>query len=162
MWIGLAALGGWVWGSFLNTVVDRTPRLGDPRGTGPLRPVRSRCGTCGTTVAWYDLVPILSYWALGGRCRTCHSPIGRRTVAVEIATPALFAAFAWLLGKLVGYPALGALAGFGLATVSWLVVAVPLLIEGRQPRPVFLGLGVGLFAALAATAVVMALSVMTA
>jgi leader peptidase (prepilin peptidase)/N-methyltransferase len=160
-WIACAIAGGWVWGSFLNTVIDRTPHPGHPAGSRVLRPLRSRCEGCGGQIAWHDLVPVLSYLVLRGRCRKCDAEISPRTVVVEILSPVLFGGFAWLLTLITGYPALGALAVFGLATLSWLVVAVPLLIEGRQPKPAFLGAGVGLFAALAATAVVIAISVMS-
>ncbi len=160
-WIALAALVGWAWGSFLNTVVDRTPLAGKAAEGGLLHPPRSRCASCSVTLAWFDLVPIGSYLALRGRCRSCGAEIGRRTLAVESLTPALFAGFAWLLASIEGFSAWGALAGFGFATLSWLIVAVPLLIEGRHPRRVFLALGIGLLAGLAITAAVMAVDVMT-
>jgi prepilin signal peptidase PulO-like enzyme (type II secretory pathway) len=161
-WIALAAVVGWLWGSFLNTVVDRTPLARQPAGDELLQPPRSRCPRCSASLAWFDLVPIGSYLALRGRCRSCGAEIGGRTLAIEGLTPALFAVFAWLLAQIEGYPAWSALAGFGFATLSWLIVAVPLLVEGRQPRPAFVALGVGLMASLAITAVVVALDVIAA
>lgn len=157
----MAGLAGWAWGSFLNTVVDRTPLAGKAATGDLLHPPRSLCANCSVTLAWFDLVPIGSYLALRGRCRSCGAEIGRRTLVVEGLTPALFAGFAWLLARIEGHSAWGALAGFGFATLSWLIVAVPLLLEGRQPRRAFLALGIGLLAALAITAAVMALDVMT-
>jgi leader peptidase (prepilin peptidase)/N-methyltransferase len=158
-WITLAALLGWPWGSFLNTAVDRTPLAGQPATESLLRPPRSRCRGCAAALPWYDLVPIWSWLRLRGRCRACGARIGVRTLAVECATPALFSGYAWLLAQVADYSAWGALAGFGFATLSWLLVAVPLLLEGRQPRPKFLVVGLGLFAALALTVMVTALDV---
>ncbi len=160
-WIGLAALAGWLWGSFLNTAVDRAPHWGQTATESLLRPSRSRCRGCATVLPWYDLVPVWSWLRLRGRCRTCGARIGWRTLALECATPALFSSYAWLLAQVRDYVAWGALAGFGFAALSWLLVAVPLLLEGRQPRTGFLALGVGLFAALALTAVVTALDVVS-
>ena len=159
VWIGVAALLGWPWGSFLNTAVDRAPLAGKPATESLLHPSRSRCRGCATVLPWYDLVPIWSWLRLRGRCRTCVARIGARTLALECATPALFAGYAWLLAQVRDYAAWSALAGFGFATLSWLLVAVPLLLEGRQARTGFVAIGVGLFAALALTAVVTALDV---
>ncbi len=58
-------------GSFLNVVITRLP---DPNQS-IVRP-RSRCDACGRAVASYDLVPIISYLILRGRCRFCHAKIG--------------------------------------------------------------------------------------
>lgn len=159
--IWIATLVGWLLGSFLNTLVDRTAHTGEP--SAPLfQPVRSRCPKCEAQLHWYDLLPIASYLLLQGHCRICHAAIGRRTLVVEVLTPILFAGFAWLLTMIEGYPAWGAVAGFGFGALSWLIVAVLLLLEGRAPRPTFLAMGMGLFAALAVTAIVMALDAMTA
>ncbi|MBU6429999.1 MAG: A24 family peptidase, partial [Cyanobacteria bacterium REEB65] len=46
----------------------------------------SACPACGNPIAWYDNIPILSWVALGGRCRKCKAPISARYPAVEIAT----------------------------------------------------------------------------
>jgi len=153
-WIALAALVGWPWGSFLNTAVDRAPLAGQPASESMLHPSRSRCRGCSAALPWYDLVPIGSWLLLRGRCRSCGTRIGSRTLALECATPALFSGYAWLLEQIGDHAAWGALAGFGFATLSWLLVAVPLLVEGRQPRTGFLAFGIGLFGALALTAVV--------
>ena len=160
MGIVLAVAVGWVWGSFLNLLVDRTPRAGRPSAGTALRPARSHCPGCGVQLAWRDLVPIVSYLALRGRCRACGTAIGRRTLVVECLTPLLFGGFAYALVNIQGHAAWGAVAGFGFAALSWLLVAVPLLIEGRPPKSRFLIIGMGLLAALCASAVVLALDAM--
>jgi leader peptidase (prepilin peptidase)/N-methyltransferase len=159
-WIALATAAGWVWGSFLNLLVDRTPLAGRPFVATPLRPARSICLSCGVQLGWRDLVPVASYLLLRGRCGTCGAAIGRRTLAVECLTPLLFGACAFGLARIERRAGWGALAGFGFATLSWLLVAVPLLIEGRRPRPRFLAVGAGLLAALAVTALALALDVL--
>jgi leader peptidase (prepilin peptidase) / N-methyltransferase len=84
--IAVAAAYGLVFGSFLNVVVYRLPRE-----MSLLRP-RSHCPACGATVRWFDNVPVLSYLALGGRCRGCRGPISPRYPLVELLTGALLAA----------------------------------------------------------------------
>ena len=83
---GLAALGGLIIGSFLNVVAHRLPR-----GESLVRP-GSRCPGCGTAIAPYDNVPVLSWLALRGRCRHCAAPISARYPLVELVTGALWAA----------------------------------------------------------------------
>jgi leader peptidase (prepilin peptidase) / N-methyltransferase len=72
-------------GSFLNVVAARLPE-GRPLSSPP-----SSCLSCGTRVAWYDNVPVVSYLVLRGRCRSCGAPIGLRYAAVELATALLVA-----------------------------------------------------------------------
>lgn len=65
-------------GSAANAVIDRLPRR-ESWFAG-----RSHCDKCGHELGVWDLVPIFSYLSLGGKCRYCHSPIGRRNLVVEI------------------------------------------------------------------------------
>jgi leader peptidase (prepilin peptidase)/N-methyltransferase len=57
-------------GSFLNVWAIRTLE-----GTTVLRPRHSHCPSCGTRLTWRDLIPVLSWLLLRGRCRTCNQPI---------------------------------------------------------------------------------------
>ena len=75
-------------GSFLNVVIHRLPR-----GLSLVSP-RSRCPGCETEIRARDNVPVVSYVALKGKCRTCSSRIGSRYVAVELLTAAVFVLFA--------------------------------------------------------------------
>lgn len=64
--------------SFLNVVIYRVPRhLGFVKG-------RSCCPACGARLRFEDLVPIVSWVALKGRCRYCKAPISVRDTAVEL------------------------------------------------------------------------------
>ncbi len=56
---------GAVVGSFLNVCIYRLPKHESVAWPG------SHCPTCSHAIAWYDNIPILSYVALGGRCRQC-------------------------------------------------------------------------------------------
>ncbi len=64
--------------SFLNVVIYRLPRkiqftLG-----------KSMCTSCGHKLAANDLVPIISWLSLKGKCRYCGEPISVRYTVVEL------------------------------------------------------------------------------
>ena len=80
----LVAVGGLVWGSFLNVVIYRLP-LGLNLSKPP-----SACPACGTRIKPYDNIPVLSYLVLGGKCRACGKPIPFSYVLAEILTPLAF------------------------------------------------------------------------
>lgn len=92
----LAAVFGLIVGSFLNVVIYRLP-LGQAL-TG-----RSRCPGCGHQLKTPDLVPVVSYLALGGRCRYCGVRLPPRYVWVELLTAGLFALTAWRFGVDAGW-----------------------------------------------------------
>lgn len=50
---------------------------------------RSRCDACGRPLAARELVPLVSFFALGGRCRSCRVPIDPRHTVLELAAAAL-------------------------------------------------------------------------
>jgi leader peptidase (prepilin peptidase)/N-methyltransferase len=72
-------------GSFLNVVIARLPA-----GRSVVSP-GSACPRCGSTIAWYDNLPVLSYVLLRARCRACRNPISWRYPAVELICGVLFA-----------------------------------------------------------------------
>jgi leader peptidase (prepilin peptidase)/N-methyltransferase len=72
-------------GSFLNVCIWRLPR-----GESLVRPA-SRCPRCGSSIVALDNVPILSWLALGGRCRHCAGPISTRYPLVEAVVGLQFA-----------------------------------------------------------------------
>ena len=73
-------------GSFLNVVAARLPERRS------LVHPRSACVSCGTEIAWYDNLPLVSFIALRGRCRSCGTRISWRYPAVELATSLLVVA----------------------------------------------------------------------
>lgn len=82
-YIFVAAIFGLVIGSFLNVVIYRLH-------TGRSLNDRSHCLSCGRQLEWYELLPLVSYLALRGRCRTCQSLIPYRYALVETLTAAAF------------------------------------------------------------------------
>ncbi len=57
---------------------------------------RSRCRHCDRQLAWFELVPVISFVMSRGRCRTCRAPIGWQAPLTEIAGALIaFAAVAW-------------------------------------------------------------------
>ncbi|WP_240126869.1 prepilin peptidase [Thermomonas alba] len=111
-------------GSFLNVVILRLPRrlewqwkreareiLEIPELYEPPPPgvvvERSHCPHCGHQLAWYENIPLLSWLALGGRCRSCKTPISLQYPLVELLTGLLFLACVWRFG--FGWKGFGAL-----------------------------------------------------
>jgi leader peptidase (prepilin peptidase) / N-methyltransferase len=72
-------------GSFLNVLAARIPLR-----RSVVKP-RSACLSCGSELAWYDNVPLVSYALLRGRCRSCGVRISALYPAVELATALLVA-----------------------------------------------------------------------
>ena len=83
------ALFGMSIGSMLNVCVDRIPS-----GQSIVRPP-SHCPSCNRRLSGIDLIPILSYVFLRGRCRYCGAGIPFRIFIVELATALLFGLIAW-------------------------------------------------------------------
>jgi leader peptidase (prepilin peptidase)/N-methyltransferase len=73
-------------GSFLNVCIYRIPKE-ESIATPP-----SHCGSCGTTLKALDLIPILSYLILRGKCRYCGEKISFRYPFIELITGVLVTA----------------------------------------------------------------------
>ena len=85
----LGALAGLTFGSFLNVCVSRWPRR-----ESIVQP-RSHCRGCGRTLRWWENVPLVSWLALIGRCRTCRAWIGWRYPIVELSVAAAWGVSIW-------------------------------------------------------------------
>lgn len=104
-------------GSFINVVALRY----DPEGGGvfgrQLRG-RSRCPHCGGTLGWRELIPIASFVAQKGRCRSCRGKISLRYPTVELlsglALTAVFALFGFSPDALI----------FSLAALALILVSL--------------------------------------
>ncbi len=80
---------GLIVGSFLNVVAYRY-------GTGQgIARGRSKCFSCRKTLAWYELVPILSFIFLRAKCGSCKSKISWQYPLVELITGLVFTGIAW-------------------------------------------------------------------
>lgn len=67
-------------GSFLNVLIARFGKSGAHLTN------RSACPDCGHSLQWWELIPVLSFIALRGRCARCGQPIHWQYPIVEIAT----------------------------------------------------------------------------
>jgi len=95
-------------GSFANVLIYRLPM-----GLSIVSP-GSRCPSCSAQIRWFDNIPIVSYFILGGRCRVCKTTISPRYPLVEALSGLLFAAVVFRVGI---QPATAALALFAWALV---------------------------------------------
>lgn len=86
--VAVAGLLGLIFGSFLNVVIWRVPR-----GLSVVSPP-SACPGCAMELRATDNVPVVSWVALGGRCRNCRMSISVRYPIVELITGFLFAVIA--------------------------------------------------------------------
>lgn len=75
---------GIVIGSFLNVCIYRIPKEESIAAGG------SSCQSCGSRLTAIDLVPILSYAALGGKCRHCKTKISMQYPIIEIITGIIY------------------------------------------------------------------------
>ena len=104
---------GAIVGSFVGAALIRLPK-GESVVSG-----RSRCDGCGRALALVELVPIVSFMVLRGRCRACRATIDRWQFAAEIG------------GAMVGVAAAlfardGAMLGIGLV-LGWQLLLLGLL-----------------------------------
>ncbi len=79
-------------GSFLNVVIYRLPN------NKSIVSPPSSCGSCGHRLGPIDLVPVLSYVFLRGRCRHCGAKFSPRYPLVEVLTGGLFSLLYWRFG----------------------------------------------------------------
>ena len=93
-------------GSFANVLIHRLPM-----GLSIVSP-GSRCPSCSARIRWFDNIPIVSYFILGGRCHACKMVISPRYPLVEALSGFLFAAMLFRFGI---QPATAALALFAWA-----------------------------------------------
>lgn len=132
---------GTCWFSFANTAARRYCA-----GISPWAG-RSRCPACGAVLGPAELIPVVSWLFLRGRCRHCRARIPLRELLVELAGGAAALLCRWR------YAAAGPLCE-GLFGLSWaallalfacgLLLAVSLVDAQMQLIPDFLVIGLGL------------------
>lgn len=118
-------------GSFLGVLIKRWPQ------GQPVALARSACPHCRHELAPLDMVPILSFLWLKGRCRYCGAPFGLFHLAIELA--ALCVAVA-VISADNGWPAWAdAALGWALLTAAWIdaenfrlpdLITLPLILAG--------------------------------
>lgn len=106
-------------GSFLNVIIYRST-IGESWVSG-----RSHCEKCKKQIAWYDNIPLLSYFLLGGKCRHCKKSLSLSHPVIEGITGALFVWWyfaGFLFFKLTQQPFVV------LQPLFWLAVGLILLV----------------------------------
>lgn len=98
-------------GSFLNVCIYRIPR--DESISYP----PSHCTNCGTRIKWYDLIPIISYIFLGGKCRACKDRISIKYPIIELFTGIVFLCLYLMYG-------------FSLSFIKYIVFVSILIVIG--------------------------------
>lgn len=77
IWMLIFAIYGIVIGSFLNVCIYRIPLKESVVSN------RSHCMKCGKQIKWYDLIPLVSYLLLDGKCRYCKDKISVQYPLIE-------------------------------------------------------------------------------
>jgi len=152
--IVLAGLAGLVFGSFLNTCATRWPR--NESATKP----RSHCRACERTLRWWENIPLISWLALRGRCRTCRERIGGRYLLVELVVALLWAFAVWKIfnaapelnyGRMSYSASVELAEGLARIIFLWILVALAVLdVENfwLPDKLIWPGIGLGLALAL--------------
>lgn len=107
-------------GSFLNVYIMRSYE-----GRSPFRG-RSKCDTCQRTLGIGDLIPIISYLVVRGKCRTCSARLTIQYPLVELATGVLFALAYWRIFP-DGFTT-ASMADIGELVRLWLFLAVIIIL----------------------------------
>jgi leader peptidase (prepilin peptidase)/N-methyltransferase len=146
-WIepAVAGLFGLLFGSFLNVLVYRLPKMLEAQwarecesvsvdvAAAPEKPAfnlltpNSHCPACGHHIRWFENIPLLSYIGLRGKCSACGARISLRYPLVELVTGLLFAFCLHRWGSTV---AAAAWCAFGsvllaLALIDWDTTLLP-------------------------------------
>jgi leader peptidase (prepilin peptidase)/N-methyltransferase len=127
-----AGLLGLAFGSFLNVCLSRWPA-----GESIVLP-SSHCRPCGRTLAWWENIPLVSWLALRGRCRSCRVWIGWRYPLVEFSVGVLWALIGWRLFEplqysdiptqfAVGQQSIGLLPAIAAMIFLWMLVGIAVL-----------------------------------
>jgi len=83
---------GAILGSFLGVVAERIPPLVmEEEGAGNLLFPASHCPACNHSLSAWENIPVISWCALRGRCRHCHTSIPLRLLLVEVFSATFFA-----------------------------------------------------------------------
>ena len=113
-------------GSFLNVVIYRMPR-----GLGLGKPVYSFCPNCKHRLEVPDLIPLLSWLFLRGKCRHCKVKVSSRYFFVELLNGAIWSGIwyqyfvaGWDPARAVVY-ALAASALVAIIFIDWEVLMIP-------------------------------------
>ena len=144
LFLGTLFVFGSLVGSFLNVVIYRLPVMMQREWRSDclaflekpaeaeqepfnLAVPRSRCGNCGHQISALENIPMLSYLWLGGKCRSCKTPISPQYPLVELFTACISVVVGWHFG--VSLQTLAAL------LLTWTLIAASGIDIGHKLLP---------------------------
>ncbi len=96
-------------GSFLNVCIYRIPEKED------IVLERSHCMSCGNVLKWYELIPLFSFLAQGGKCRNCKAKLSIQYPLIELINGLIYL---WIF----------AVNGFSVESILFCVCASVLIV----------------------------------
>lgn len=121
-------------GSFLNVCIYRIPRSESIAFPG------SHCTACGNPIKSYDLIPVISFLLLRGKCRMCKESISIRYPLVELLTAVLITFQAWRYGITAEF--------FYFAAMTSILIIITMIDLDRQIIPDGLIIALGILGAM--------------
>lgn len=99
IYLYLAMIGACM-GSFSSAISYRVARgqswiVSSGKISGKSKPARSQCPACAHQLAWFDLIPVISWLVTTGRCRYCRTRIPMRYPLIEICGAMASVLFFW-------------------------------------------------------------------
>jgi leader peptidase (prepilin peptidase)/N-methyltransferase len=88
---------------------------------------RSACPHCQHAISGIENIPVISYLALGGKCKQCKEPISVRYPLVELFTALMSAALVWHFGA--------GITGLATLVFAWLLIAMSGIDADTQLLP---------------------------
>ena len=119
---------GVLFGSFYTLAVYRIPRKEDIIHT------HSYCPNCNAKLGFFELIPVLSYIFLGGKCKHCGQKIRIRYLVLELLSGTLFVLFALILGLDVYNLDVNSLINFGFLALfaTFIILTVSIYKEHKK------------------------------
>lgn len=130
VYYGMIFLYGITIGSFLNVCIYRIPQ-----GRSVIHG-KSSCMSCSEPVRWYDLIPLISFIFLRGRCRNCRCKLSKQYPMIELINGLLyvflFIRFGWNIQAVLAALLISSL--IVVAVIDWRTYTINLMI------PIFIAL----------------------
>ncbi len=125
-------------GSFFTLAVHRIPRKEN------ITHVRSYCPKCNHRLNFFDLIPVLSYIFLRGKCRYCHEKIRLRYIILELSSGVIFLLFAMCLNIDIFNIEINKIATliFGIFFISVVILTIGIFKEYKVVEKSVLNIGI--------------------
>ena len=125
-------------GSFFTLAVHRIPRKEN------ITHVRSYCPRCNHRLNFFDLIPVLSYIFLRGKCRYCHEKIRPRYIILELSSGVIFLLFAMCLNIDIFNIEINKIATliFGIFFISVVILTIGIFKEYKVVEKSVLNIGI--------------------